>query len=199
MRKALLAVFAATALWFGLDDWRQRSIDHPPGILVAEIPQQREISSSAIIQKSGYTLTPRATFRLTARILAAERYRLSRASDLMPRDLALGWGVMSDSAVLDQLKISQGDRFYFWRTKTSVLPAPLDLISASSANMHLIAANPDVAKVIDRARVGQLISFKGRLVDVLASDGGQMRTSLTRDDSGAGACEIVYVEEASLR
>jgi len=198
MRTALLALFTATVLWFGLEDWRQRRIDQPPGVLVAESPDQFELPSAPAIRHAGYTLTPRAGIRVTARILAAERYRFSRTSDLMPRDLALGWGVMSDSAVLDQLTISQSDRFYFWRTKTSVLPAPFDLISASSANMHLIAASPDIAKVIDRARVGQIITFSGRLVDVLASDGGQMKTSLTRNDTGAGACEIVYVEAARL-
>ena len=197
--RVFLAVFVAIALWFAADDWRQRSIDHPPGVLAPDIPEQRDLSSATPLTHAGYMLTPRAQIRVTARVLAGERYRFSRAADLMPRDLALGWGVMSDSAVLDQLKISQGDRFYFWRTRGPVPPVPVEAISASSANMHLIPANAAVEKVIDRVRVGQIITLHGRLVDVRTSEGGYMRTSLTRDDTGAGACEIIYVEEARVQ
>jgi hypothetical protein len=51
------------------------------------------------------TLTSLASFDIRARVLARERYRFDRAADLSPIDLALGWGRMSESAVLDQLKI----------------------------------------------------------------------------------------------
>lgn len=199
MRTFLFAAFIATALWFGLDDWRQRSIDHPAGVLVATPPLQRDTTSAAPFQHTGYTLTPRADIQVTARVLAGERYRFDRLADLMPRDLALGWGVMSDSAVLDQLTISQSGRFYFWRTNTATPPVPLELITASSANMHLIPADRGVARIIDRARVGQLITLQGRLVDVRAADGAQLKTSMTRADSGAGACEIIFVENAQVQ
>lgn len=199
MRKLLFAVFLATAFWFGLDDWRQRSIDHPAGVLVATPPLQRDTPSGTPFLHDGHTLTPRADFEVTARVLAAERYRFDRLASLMPRDLALGWGVMSDSAVLEQLTISQSGRFYFWRTNTPTPPAPLDLIIASSANMHLIPADRSVARTIDRARLGQLITLQGRLVDVRTTDGAQLKTSMTRGDSGAGACEVIFVESAHVQ
>ena len=100
--RVFIAISVAVALWFGVDDWRQRSIEHPPGVLAPDIPEQRDLPSATPLVHAGYTLTPRAEIRVTARVLAGERYRFSRAADLMPRDLALGWGVMSDSAVLDQ-------------------------------------------------------------------------------------------------
>ena len=199
MRRLLFVAFIATALWFGIDDWRQRSIDRPAGILVATPPLQRDIPSATPFLHSGHTLTPRADIEVTARVLAGERYHFDRLADLVPRDLALGWGVMSDSAVLEQLTISQSGRFYFWRTNAPTPPVPLDLITASSANMHLIPANRSVARIIDRARVGQVITLQGRLVDVRAPDGGQLKTSMTRDDSGAGACEIIFVENAVVQ
>lgn len=199
MRKVLFAVLIATAFWFGLDDWRQRRIDHPAGVLVATPPLQRDTPSAAAFLHDGNTLTPRADFEITARVLAAERYRFDRLAALMPRDLALGWGVMSDSAVLEQMSISQSGRFYFWRTNTATPPAPIELIIASSANMHLIPADRSVARVIDRARVGQLITLQGRLVDVRTADGAQITTSMTRGDSGAGACEVIFVENARVQ
>jgi hypothetical protein len=199
MRKLLFVAFIATALWFGLDDWRQRSIDHPPGVLVATVPLQRDTAGAVAFEHAGRTLTPRADFEVTARVLAAERYRFDRLARLMPRDLALGWGVMSDSAVLDQLTISQSGRFYFWRTNTATPPVPLELIIASSANMHLIPADRSVAAVIDRVRVGQVVTLQGRLVDVREPGGMLLKTSMTRDDSGAGACEVIFVERAYVR
>ncbi len=197
--RTLLTLLVIVGLWFGLDDWRHRSIHPAPGILVAEVPQQRDLTSAPPFAHQDYTLTPRATFRVVGRVLSGERYRFSYAADLIPRDLALGWDVMSDSSVLDQLQISQSNRFYFWRTRDNVLPVPVSRITESSANMHLIAANASVAKVINSARVGQVITLDGQLVDVRDQNGAQMKTSLTRTDTGAGACEILYVEDARIQ
>jgi hypothetical protein len=43
-------------------------------------------------------------------------------------------------------------------------------------------------------RAGDQIRLRGYLVRVAASDGWQWRSSLTRDDTGAGACELVLLE-----
>ncbi len=198
MKIALIALFAA-ALWFGWDDWQQREIQHAPGVIAGSEPDQRTRADASPITVGKYTLTPRATFSVSARVLASERYRFDSIADLVPRDLALGWGIMSDSSVLSHMEISQSGRFYFWRTKTAMPPAPLELIAASSANMHLIPANASVARIIDRARVGHIIELEGQLVDVRAVSGRQLNTSLTRSDTGAGACEIIYVERATTR
>ncbi|MFO1344238.1 MAG: hypothetical protein U1F05_14115 [Burkholderiales bacterium] len=192
---ALLLVIAAFA---AARDWQGREVEQPPGVLVGGEPVQRDVQA-APFRVRDYTLTPRARFRAEARVLAGERYRFAREADLMPRDLALGWGVMSDSSVIEQLAISQSDRFYFWKSRSSALPAQVEQIIASSANMHLIPASDSVARAIDRARVGQVIELEGMLVDVALPKGGNLRTSLTRTDSGAGACEIVYVESFVIR
>ena len=192
---ALLLVIAAFA---AARDWQGREVEQPPGVLVGGEPVQRDVQA-APFRVRDYTLTPRARFRAEARVLAGERYHFAREADLMPRDLALGWGVMSDSSVIEQLAISQSDRFYFWKSRSSALPAQVEQIIASSANMHLIPASDSVARAIDRARVGQVIELEGMLVDVALPKGGNLRTSLTRTDSGAGACEIVYVESFVIR
>lgn len=195
----LLGALVVVGLWFGWDDWQQREIKHPPGVLADAEPRQVSLIGATPIRQGQFTLTPRAQFSATARVLASERYRWDVSASMMPRDLALGWGPMSDSSVLAQVQISQSGRFYFWRTRASVPPIPLALISASSANMHLIAANALVARNIDRVRVGHIIEISGQLVDVRADSGWQINTSLTREDVGAGACEIIYVERATVR
>jgi len=47
--------------------------------------------------------------------------------------------------------------------------------------------------------VGQIVHLEGYLVDIDSAETGSIRTSLTRDDTGAGACEIIYVEAAGSR
>jgi hypothetical protein len=74
-----------------------------------EAPGGRESTSRAL------DLTVRAEYRITARILARERYHFDTLSDLVPEDLALGWGPMSDNRILRSLDIYQANRFYFWR------------------------------------------------------------------------------------
>jgi hypothetical protein len=47
-------------------------------------------------------------------------------------------------------------------------------------------------------RVGQVVKIIGKLVEVQASDGWRWRSSLTRKDTGNGACELIYVEAISV-
>jgi hypothetical protein len=43
------------------------------------------------------------------------------------------------------------------------------------------------------------VKLEGMLVNLQNPEGGTMATSLRRDDTGAGACEIIYVEKATIR
>lgn len=185
----LLVAIALVGAW---RSFAHRALEQPPGELAPHDPKQRAIERPYEFEARGFGLTARARFSLTARVLGREHYRLDPMAELVPYDLALGWGLMSDSGVLDRVDVSQGNRFYYWRTADESLP--LTELARHSANMHLIAANTDVAAAIAGARVGQIVSLEGVLVDISRPDGGGMRTSLTREDTGAGACEIVWVE-----
>jgi len=194
MRAAPLVV-AALAIFAGYKLYSRREIAHAPGVLAATDPQQRVIDSDAIIERGEFRLRPRAEFDATVRILHREEYSIGPLAKLVPTDFAVGWGPMSDSAVLADIKISQGNRFYFWRTDTW----PLDRagIESHSANWHVIPANSGVSDVLGRLRAGSVVEFRGRLVDIEGGDSG-LRTSMTRTDTGAGACEILLAESARI-
>ena len=72
-------------------------------------------------------------------------------------------------------------------------------IISHSANMHMIPANEKVKQVLLGVRPGELVSFGGYLVRVEKPGGWTWKTSLTRTDSGAGACEVVWVEDLVRR
>lgn len=189
----LVALLAALA-------WRHahRPIPHEPGVLVAAVPLQEAVGTDAArLSKGDYAIKPLAKFSLSARVLSRADYSWDTESELAPVDLALGWGRMSDSSVLDKIDISQSGRFYYWRV--GEFPIPEREIIESSANMHLIPADSTVLHEIERTRSGDIVTFDGYLVEADGPNGYRWISSLTRNDSGAGACELVWVEHFDIQ
>lgn len=166
------------------------------GAIVAEKPYQTPVESPPRLALENYHVEPLAKFSIEARVLNTERYRLGRESEISPVDFALGWGAMSDSAVLDRIDISQHGRFYFWHVDE--FPIPREEIESHSANMHMIPANAAVARRLKEIRPGQVVRLRGYLVAISADDGWKWRSSLSRTDTGNGACELVWVESVEI-
>ncbi|HLA30034.1 MAG TPA: hypothetical protein VJ047_03280 [Pseudomonas sp.] len=143
-----------------------------------------------------HQITALQDFHLQARVLAREDYHFDRGAQLSPTDLALGWGPMADPEVLRHISISQRNRWYFWHAEQ--LPIERRQIEIHSANMHLIPATPEVANTLAQLETGQQISLSGQLVRVEGDDGYRWVSSLSREDSGDGACELIWVEQLSL-
>ncbi|MCW8926025.1 MAG: hypothetical protein OQJ84_07200, partial [Xanthomonadales bacterium] len=183
--KGLLFIICAAILAYGYFEHRgDRPIVYPPGVLVSEKPLQTDIRATSFFVDD-YELTRRARFEIRARVLGRERYYLRRESDLSPLDLALGWGVMSDEAVLERIDVSQSNRWYFTRYE---YPAPLsnEQITTHSSNMHMIPARKSIERRLKELRPGSIVTLKGYLVDVYHVSGWHWRTSLSRTDTGNG-------------
>ena len=65
--------------------------------------------------------------------------------------------------------------------------------------MHMVPASADVERALKSIVPGQQVTFSGYLIEARAADGWHWRSSLTREDTGAGACELVWVERISAR
>lgn len=190
----LVALILATG---GVHAWMTRPLHPPSGVLAPEEPIQGPPASPETWSYRDHQLFSLATFELHGRVLAKERYRFDRAAELSPVDLAMGWGPMSDSSVLDRLKIRQSDRWYYW--STSSFPIPEGEITSHSANMHMIPANPLVKRLLLKIRVGQVIRLRGQLIRAEGRDQWKWTSSLSRQDSGDGACEVIWVEAVEER
>jgi hypothetical protein len=181
----------------GLGRWNWyigRPVHPPDGILAPDEPFQADVAATRAAAHGRWVLTPRATYRITARILGVERYHFDHLSGLIPEDLALGWGPMSDNRVLDKMEIYQSDRFYFWRAPRE-FALGRDVIMSHSANTHVIPENSTVGRQLSHLRPGQVVTLSGLLVNARRDDGAWINTSLVRTDTGAGACEVMLVEE----
>lgn len=194
--RLLLGLILALAAWQGLQWWQLRAVQQPQGVLAPNGPAQSP-STAAPIAFGDFTLRPRASYRIEARLLARKPYRLGREASLSPLDFALGWGLMSDSFVLEALDISQSGRF-FWMRWGDTPPADEQQLLRHAANVHLIPSDKAVRQRLARMRPGQVVELAGLLVDAERRDGWRWNTSLSRDDTGAGACELFWVQSAAV-
>lgn len=191
MKKILLILLALiTVRYVFLDD---RQVTLGSGVYAAGEPVQAKSRSASAFRVGEYTVMPLADFAIEAKVLSRKDYSFGREADLSPVDLALGWGRMSDEDVLAHINISQSSRWYRWHTDS--FPIPRREIETHSANMHLIPANDEITDRIRKVRKGEIIALSGKLVRVDADDGWRWISSLSRDDTGASACELIWVEE----
>ena len=157
----------------------------------------QESTDAPTIQRVGYVIEPVARYEIRAKVLSTERYRIGRSAELSPVDFVLGWGPMSDNTVTKKLNITQGDRWYHysWSGDPPIDPA---IIVRTSANTHLVPADDNVRDRLLNVRSGEIVNLKGYLINIKHPDGWSWRSSLTREDSGAGSCELMWVEEVAV-
>ena len=190
-----MAAVVLFAIWQAVSS---RPIHRPPGEVAAADPLQSELEQPQTIAKGEFQVIGQASFSAEVRVLSRERYRLGALADVAPLDIAVGWGPMSDSAVLANIDITQSGRFYFWHYDDAP-PIPRSAIESHSANWHLVPANSGIWRRLSGLRVGDVVKLDGMLVNLQNPEMGTLATSLRRDDTGPGACEIIYVQYASVR
>jgi hypothetical protein len=165
----------------------------PPRVAGGGAPLQSPVPSGfPSLNVEDARLTALAGFSIEARVLSRRDYAYGREADYSPTDLALGWGRMDDATVIERLDIQQRGRWYHYRWGNDGPPIPSREIAMTSANMHLIPADESVAAALSQVRQDQQVRIDGWLVELSAGDGWRWRSSLTRDDQGAGACEVIY-------
>jgi hypothetical protein len=189
-------LFAIALAWF-VYAYLHRPITYPPGLLIASEPEQTALpESTAVIEYGPFHLKPLARFALDARLLHRKIYRWDRQSALARVDLAVGWGPMSDQTVIDRLNVTQSMRF-FWYEYQQPPPIPKEQIVCHGTNLHIIPSTPAIESQCKSLRIGSLIHLSGELVEATGPEIGTWRSSLSRTDSGNGACELIWVDELS--
>jgi len=196
-----VVVLLLLASLYGAFHWytSERHEHVAPGVIAPDEPAQRNVDAPRSFEAKGHIFEVRASYEITARVLRKEIYRVDGGATLAPVDLGLGWGRMSDTAVIDQLDFSQMGRFLYWKPHdwTRFPLSPQETLT-HAAQVHSIPANDKVESQLRKLRPGQLVRLSGYLVDVRGPGGFRWNTSLRRDDTGDGACELMWIEQVTV-
>ena len=159
---------------------------------------------TTIIKGYTYTLTPRATYDISGLVVSQHRgdalFNLGHKADPGNiKDVCVVWGEAVTNGSYRKVNFTSGEFTcsYSW---SGVLTPPFNPEKAS--NNHLIPASRTIARQIGAIHVGDQIRMTGLLVDYKVTRDGRdiftRQTSLTRSDTGNGACEILYVTDLSV-
>ena len=116
-------------------------------------------------------------------------------SQISSYDFIMAWGDLPTKEVGNSIKYSQSVRWYYFRYFGDT-PVSVDYISNHSANVHLIHQDEAVLRQIKSIDKGDRVILHGYLVNVAFPE-GPWKSSLSRSDTGNGACEVMYVTAVS--
>jgi len=171
---------------------------------ISQDPIQVDYQAKAPIvietDKSEFSLTPLARYRIAARVVGKKRYRTGWESQISPMDLALAWGKLAGAEYDAYISYSQNNRWYFYQYRAG---SPFDkkFVITHSSNHHLIPATENLHQALDEIKEDDEIYLEGYLVNVSGTYRGRRvwwKTSLSRSDSGDGSCELFYVKRAQI-
>ena len=136
-----------------------------------------------------------AEYTIEAVVKGKEKYS-DYPSQISSYDFILAWGELNKKEVGKYIKYSQSGRWYYYRYFQG-LPVSVDYIGNHSANVHIIHKDKEVLNEIKGIDKGDHVILHGYLVNVSFKD-GPWNSSLSRNDTGNGACEIMYVTSVEL-
>ena len=139
---------------------------------------------------STQSIAPVEDFKSDFRILDSKIYTDDEQAKFSPIDYAVSWGLFAQPEIASQIYVRQYDRFLNW--KMDKIPVPKELAVQMVSNMHIIPANPEIAKEIKQVKRGDLVRLKGELVEIKDKD-LVWTSSLSPTDTGDGACEVFRV------
>jgi len=221
-RVALIcAVFVAAVIGWWL--W-----NHPRGGVPAErvvwsrdpVQEEPELEPFELTTREGpVKVIPRARYDLNG-VLVSHRKNLDAFSYLIPIDACIVWGLYGDEKERTDLSVSNHGRVCYVQYRSGIDGTYL---MTHLSNNHLVPANENVRRAIFWMGDGDEVRLQGQLVDLevpvphdhlsdLLNQLGKgdlgnaeqhgdtfvWKTSLTRDDTGMGACETMWVTSVQI-
>ncbi len=187
----------------------QRDDLPPPEELRPELsrpPVQEPVEEEPFTARAAghtYTIEPLYSYELTGLVVSAhdadswfDYYHDLWNDTLNTKDLCVIWGDNALSGIYQDFSFRNGSfTCYYQPDSSSAFQA---FRSNEFANNHLLAVSDSLRNALADIRPGDQIRFRGYLANYRYPDGGIRRTSTTRDDTGANACETVFVTEVEV-
>lgn len=147
----------------------------------------------------GWTITAISKYEISAIIRGKENYYFGWKSHFSPIDLCLSWGKLNTSEIEKYITYSQSNRWYYFKYKNQCT-VNKNYISQHSSNNHIIPNNKNILKAIKSTEINNKIKLNGYLVKIYGMKEKNRywwNSSLTRNDTGNGSCEVFYVTEVT--
>ncbi len=210
----LLVVVLLCLIVFGIS-WLLRNGNKTPNIEkeyeyinsydAIDPPIQNDFTGSTTITLGGTVIKVdyEAYYEVSGRVVATASYYASTVENMAAqKDVAVVWGKLATDEYLNKFTFNApGNRFVYWKTTDSDwyrAHTNDKEISQMHSNNHLVSNNKQINDEISNIKDGDYVRIKGYLVNLYWQENGSnhtWRSSLTRDDSGDGACEVIYVTD----
>jgi len=170
-------------------------------------PVQTKVALQPFIKEVGgysYVIEPVYSYELYGMVVTFhhtqtwwDMYHKDWGDVINIKDLCVIWGENLSSEVYQKMKFSSGSWTCYASFKRGSRQKDwVKFKGHALSNNHLLAKNKKINKAIMATERGDQIYMKGYLANYGRKDsGGRRRSSLTRTDTGNGACETVYVTD----
>jgi hypothetical protein len=146
-----------------------------------------------------YVVEPQAEYDISGCVVSTNAHwremfgLLGEATDTP--DVGVVWGANLASSDINKVDFWSGDFTLFYQHGPGV-----KFHANAAGNVHVLAANSDVYNAAVALRRGDQIRMRGCLVNYYRSDWGARwrKSSLSREDTGPTACEVMFVEQIEI-
>ncbi|AMM26081.1 hypothetical protein [Variovorax sp. PAMC 28711] len=171
-------------------------------------PLQRAVGIPAFYAQAGkvdYSVAPVADYEITGLVVSRhdsdawwDWIHAASNDHLNVVDLCMVWGANAASGAYEKMSFSSGQFVCYHQSRDMDALAPANVRALS--NNHLLTDNPAIARRLRDVVVGDQVRLTGQLVSYSHNAGFAFTrgTSTTRDDTGNGACETLFVRDVEV-
>ena len=169
-----------------------------------EAPIQKEASGEKekiIIGGKEITIEKLYSYEVSGRVVQTYEYKDYYYGDetyntIAKKDVGIVWGNLVQDDILKNIKFSMnGARFLKYTYRRGDWEKKLgSKIKKLCSNNHLISNDETITSLIKQIKKNDYIKISGYLINAYW-DNSYLTTSISRDDEGNGACEVVYVTD----
>ena len=169
--------------------YEPQQINLPPEYKLS-LTGQRDIKNQDVF------IYAQAYYKIYCRVVHIMPYYTGISGGLAPVDFAVVWGELVKKENYSNIDFKQSGRWAYFRPKEKCL-YDNEYISKHFSNMHIIPADENVLAGLKKVKKFDEIYLEGYLVNIESFKNGKLsmtwNSSLSRDDKGDGACEVMYV------
>lgn len=164
------------------------------------------ISTTLNVDGTPVTMTKVAKYKIIGRVESISYHYgiVDITKKLSTRDFQLSFGEIALDKNSNRISYNSSGRYGAWYCNSQEFLneyGTFDVISKNTSNNHIVPANDEIKKIAESVEVGNVVEIEGYLSTYKwSTEKGEhfWGTSTSRNDSGDGACETIYVESLKI-